>query len=187
MTVYLYVRVSREDCDVDNQIGEMGGCGLRWDEVVCDEGVSGAVRALNRPGWAGMASRLKKGDKVLVTKIDRLGRSASDVLATCEALAGAGVGLVVKQFDCVDLTSSVGKLLLTMLAATAEFERNLISERTIAGLAKAKANGKVLGKPAPVGTREHVMELLRNGVSVTDAARIAGVSRQSIYQWKNAQ
>jgi putative DNA-invertase from lambdoid prophage Rac len=126
------------------------------------------------------------GDVLVATKVDRLGRRASDVLATVEGLGKRGIDVVVVQLGSVSLTSPMGKMLLALLSACAEFERDLISERTKAGLARARAEGVVLGKPAPDGSIERVRELLAAGSSITDAAADVGVSRQAIYNWRKA-
>jgi DNA invertase Pin-like site-specific DNA recombinase len=82
--------------------------------------------------------------------IDRLGRSASDVLNTVEEFARRGVKLRVLQFGGVDVTDSMGKMILTVMAACAELERNLLIERTIAGLARTQASGTRLGTPLSI-------------------------------------
>ena len=94
-----------------------------------------------------MLTNLRKKDTVVVSKLDRLGRDAPDVLATIKTLASLGVEVVVLQLGKLDLTSPAGKLMLAMLAAVAEMERDLIVERTQARLARAKADGKTLGRP----------------------------------------
>jgi putative DNA-invertase from lambdoid prophage Rac len=95
-----------------------------------------------------MLAKLRTKDAVVVSKLDRLGRDAPDVLAAIKTLAYLGVEVVVLQLGKLDLTSPAGKLMLAMLAAVAEMERDLIVERTQAGLARAKAEGKTLGRPA---------------------------------------
>lgn len=183
MTAYLYARVSRDDLTCSNQVHEVAAAGIHYDEVVCDV-VSGAVAGADRDGLGALLQRLVRGDRVIVTKVDRLGRRASDVLALVEGMRARGVGVVVVQLEGMDLTSSMGKLMLTMLGACAEFERNLISERTKAGLARARSEGVVLGKPAPAGSLETVRSGLAAGLSVSAAAAAAGVSRQAVYQWR---
>lgn len=80
MTAYLYARVSRDDLTCSNQVHEVAGAGIHYDEVVCDV-VSGAVAGADRDGLGALLGRLVRGDRVIVTKVDRLGRRASDVLA----------------------------------------------------------------------------------------------------------
>lgn len=192
-----YGRVSTTEQDTGNQRLEIEAAGFkippgRWAE---DHGVSGGVMAMERPAFAKLVGRMKdsiaqadEGEGVrpvlVVSKLDRLGRDAIDVQTTVRDLAAAGVGVVVLNLGKeTDLTTAAGKLLLTMLAAVAEMERDLIRERTRAGLERAKAEGKVLGRK-PVTTqekREQIRERLRAGESITEVARALGVSRGTIY------
>lgn len=89
-----------------------------------------------------MLSKFRVADTLVVSKLDRLGRDAPDVLATIKSLAALHVEVTVLQLGKLDLTSPAGKLMLAMLAAVAEMERDLIVERTQAGLARAKAEGR---------------------------------------------
>jgi transposase len=103
-------------------------------------------------------------------------------LATVKALAKRKIGVVVLQFGKLDLSSSAGKLLLAMLAAVSEMEKDLLVERTTAGLERAKAEGKVLGRPAsiPPKDRQQVIELRHGGMSISALSRHFKVSRQTI-------
>jgi putative DNA-invertase from lambdoid prophage Rac len=119
---------------------------------------------------------------VVVAKLDRLGRDAPDVLATIKLLAGLGVEVVVLQLGKLDLTSPAGKLMLAMLAAVAEMERDLIVERTQAGLARAKAEGKILGRPAKTTPeqRKAMVQGYANKQSVSAVAKPYSVSRATV-------
>ena len=119
---------------------------------------------------------------LVVTKLDRLGRNAMDVRATVESLAGAGVRVHCLALGGVDLTSPAGKMTMGVIAAVAEFERDLLIERTQAGLARAKAEGKALGRPSSLtkGQVAEVLQKLADGAAVAALAREYGVSRQSI-------
>lgn len=152
MTTFAYIRVSTEGKGqtTDNQRKLILDAGFQVDEFISEEGVSGSRKAFERPAFAAMLSRMNKDDTVLVTAIDRLGRSASDVLNVVEELKARGIRVKVTQFDGIDLTSATGKLMLTMLAAVAEMERNLLIERTNAGLARTKAQGTKLGAPLTI-------------------------------------
>lgn len=124
-----------------------------------------------------------QGDKTLVvTKLNRLGRDASDVLATMKALRLLGCKVQVLQLGQLGLTSPAGKLMLTMLSAVAEMERDLLVERTQAGLARAKADGTKLGRPARLSREgtSNAARTLRDGMSVSAASRALGVSRQRL-------
>ena len=118
----------------------------------------------------------------MVSKLDRLGRDAPDVLATIKTLATLGVEVVVLQLGKLDLTSPAGKLMLAMLAAVAELERDLIIERTQAGLARAKEEGKTLGRPAKTTPeqRQAMVQGYANKQSVSALAKLYGVSRATV-------
>lgn len=118
----------------------------------------------------------------MVTKLDRLGRDAQDVGATIKALAARKIEVIVLQLGKLDLTSAAGKLMLTMLAAVAEMERDLLVERTQSGLARAKAAGKVLGRPSKTNAEQRtaITSDYAAGVSVSELARRFNVSRANI-------
>ena len=111
-----------------------------------------------------------------------MGRDAIDVLQTVKELGAKGVKVIVHQLGNTDLTSPAGKLLLMMLSAVAEMERDLLVERTQAGLARAKAEGKILGRPPKTNKiqRTEIISKLQIGVSVSAVAREYAVSRASI-------
>ncbi|WP_306395177.1 recombinase family protein [Telluria beijingensis] len=94
-----------------------------------------------------MLGKIRDGETLVVTKLDRLGRDAKDVGTTIEILAARRIEVIILQLGKLDLASTVGKLVLKMLAAVAEMERDLLVERTQSGLARAKAEGKILGRP----------------------------------------
>ena len=112
------------------------------------ETVSGSVATARRRGFARLLDRLEPGDVLVVTKLDRLGRDAMDVGSTVAKLAEIGVRVHCLALGGVDLASSTGKLTMGVINAVAEFERDLLVERTQAGLSRAKAEGKRLGRPA---------------------------------------
>ena len=111
-----------------------------------EESISGSVAAKERPGFVKLIDRMESGDVLVVTKLDRLGRNAMDVRATVEQLASAGVRVHCLALGGVDLTSPAGKMTMQVIAAVAEFERDLLIERTQSGIVRAKAAGKPLGR-----------------------------------------
>src|SRR5205085_8231172 len=114
---------------------------------VIEEIVSGSVAATERPGFCRLLDKMEAGDVLVVTKLDRLGRNAMDVRATVEGLQGLGVRVHCLALGGMDLTSAAGKMTMGVIAPVAEFERDLLVERTQAGLARAKSEGKTLGRP----------------------------------------
>lgn len=141
-----------------------------------------------RPGWMSLMNKLEPGDILVVTKLDRLGRNAMDVRGTVESLASIGVRVYCLALGGMDLTSPAGKMTMGVINAVAEFERDLLIERTQAGLARAKAEGKTLGRPkslSPEDSKE-ALRMLAQGISVAEIARHLGTSRQTIMRVRDA-
>lgn len=144
--------------------------------------MSGKAHAAQRKQFGILLGKLRNRDTLVVSKLDRLGRDAPDVPATIKAIAALGVEVIVLQLGKLDLTSPAGKLMLAMLAAVAEMERDLIVERTQAGLARARAEGKTLGR-RPKTTpeqRKAMVDAYSNKTSVSALAGLYGVSRATV-------
>lgn len=182
MAIFGYGRVSTKEQTTENQRREIEAAGYAVDYWHTDEGVSGKVSALQRPQFAKMLSQIRDGETLVVTKLDRLGRDAQDVGATIKMLAARRIEVVVLQLGKLDLASAAGKLMLTMLAAVAEMERDLLVERTQAGLARAKAEGKTLGRPARTTDEQRATLVRRHqaGESISALAKDSGLSRASV-------
>ena len=180
---FAYCRVSTSDQTTDNQIQEIASAGFTVDpKRVVTETVSGSVAAMERKGFAKLVDRLEAGDILIVTKLDRLGRNAMDLRTTVERLAAEGVKVHCLALGGVDLTSTAGKMTMAVIAAVAEFERDLLIERTQAGLARAKASGKALGRPQTLTDDQQrtIIEKRRQGVSLGALAKEYDVSRAAI-------
>lgn len=180
---FAYCRVSTADQTTDNQVREIEAAGFAIEpRRVITETVSGSVAAMERAGFAKLVDRLEDGDVLIVTKLDRLGRNAMDVRATVEALAAQGVRVHCLALGGVDLTSAAGKMTMGVLSAVAEFERDLLIERTQAGLSRAKAEGKALGRPPAltVAQQQAVIASRAQGISLGVLAKQYGVSRAAI-------
>lgn len=161
MTTYAYLRVSTDNKGqtTDNQKKVIKDMGLVVDQWVSEEGVSGTIRAFERPAFSEMLSKMVSGDTMILVAIDRLGRTASDILNVIEEMTKRGIKIRVAQFDGIDITSAMGKMIITCMSAMAELERNILVERTRAGLARTKEQGTRLGPPltiAPDTLREMV-------------------------------
>ncbi|WP_420105056.1 recombinase family protein [Herbaspirillum huttiense] len=184
MAIFGYGRVSTKEQTTENQRREIEAAGYVVDYWHADEGVSGKVSAAQRPQFARMLGQIRDGETLVVTKLDRLGRDAQDVGATIKALAARRIEVIVLQLGKLDLTSAAGKLMLTMLAAVAEMERDLLVERTQSGLARAKAEGKTLGRPASTTNEQRTAMMNRyqggQGESISALARDFGISRASV-------
>ena len=182
---FAYCRVSTSDQTCDNQIQEIEAAGFNIDRRrVMTETVSGSTPAMERAGFRQLMQRLEWEDVLVVSRLDRLGRNAMDVRATVEKLAADMVRVHCLALGGVDLTSAAGKMTMSVINAVAEFERDLLIERTQAGLKRAKAEGKVLGRPTSLSTdqQNHVCARRAQGVSLGVLAAELGVSRSAIHR-----
>ena len=181
--VFAYCRVSTNDQNPENQKLEILNSGFRIEpKRFIEEKISGSVYASKRPEFIKLLDRLEEGDSLVVTKLDRLGRNALDVRQTVDLLAERGVKVHCLALGGTDLTSSSGTMTMTILSAVAEFERDLIVERTQAGLARARKDGKKLGRHFSL-TDEQMDTVIANldcGISVSEVARSFKTSRQTI-------
>jgi len=190
-TVFAYGRVSTDEQTAENQLIEITKAGYAIDARYwfADEGVSGKVPAMERPQFTKMLDKIREGELLVVSKIDRLGRDAVDVLQTVSSLQDMGVKVIVLQLGNIDLTSPAGKMMLTMLSAVAEMERSLIVERTKAGQARAWAEGKTKGRPSKTTPeqRQEIIAKLQQNISVSAVAREYGISRASVIGIRDGQ
>ena len=188
--IFAYVRVSTVDQTVENQIHEIeaAGFGVEPHRIVA-ETVSGNVAASQRVEFQRLLDRLEPGDTLVVSKIDRLGRNMFDVASTIDTLKAAGVKLHCLALAGTDLTSSSGTLIMTVIAAIAQFERDQLVERTQAGLARAKSDGKRLGRPPALtdDQREDLCADLATGASVASLSRKYKVSRATVLRVREAE
>jgi DNA invertase Pin-like site-specific DNA recombinase len=168
-----YARVSTADQDLSGQLEALKAAGVA---TVCREKVSG-VRA-DRPQLAKLMASLKAGDVVVVTKIDRLGRSTRELLNLIDAIAKAGAAFRSLGDPLFDTTSSQGKLMLTVLAAIAEFERDLIRERTGDGRKRAIAAGVKFGRKVKLSAfqRREALRRRDEGETLGEIAKSYAVS-----------
>lgn len=144
--VFAYCRVSTLEQTTENQRREIEAAGFAVRPLrLIEEKISGSVAASERPGFARLLDRMENGDVLIVTKLDRLGRNAMDVRKTVVQLASSDIRVHCLALGGVDLTSAAGKMTMQVISAVAEFERDLLIERTHSGLARARAAGNVLG------------------------------------------
>lgn len=180
---FLYARVSTADQTNDNQLLEARTAGfVVQPRHIVAETIFGSIPAAERPGFSKLLERLDEGDTLVVTKLDRLGRNTTDVLATVDRLAGLGVHVHCLALKGVDLTSASGKLHMTVLAAVSQFERDLLIERTHAGLARAKAEGKKLGRrdALTIDQKAEIRKRLAKGATARGLAKEYAVSHPTI-------
>lgn len=181
--LFAYCRVSTADQTTENQVQEIASNGFMVaSQRIVTETVSGSVAAFERNGFAKLFDKLESGDVLVVTKLDRLGRNAMDVRATVERLEASGVKVHCLALGGVDLTSSTGKMTMQIISAVAEFERDLLIERTNSGIKRAKAEGKTFGRPQALSAaqREQVEVQLKAGVPVARIAKEFVTTRQTV-------
>ena len=179
-----YMRVSKADGSqvLDLQKDALLAAGVAEGNIYQDM-CSGSKD--DRPGLAACLKALRQDDVLVIWKLDRLGRNLKHLLATVEDLGKRGIGFKVLTGAPVDTTSPAGKLSFAMFAALAEFERDLIRERTIAGLAAARARGIKGGripKMTPPKVRLAQAALMHRDTSATALCEELGVSRTTLYR-----
>lgn len=181
--VFAYCRVSTLEQTTENQRREIEAAGfsLRPQRMI-EEQISGSVAASERPGFIKLLDRMENGDVLIVTKLDRLGRDAMDVRKTVELLAASEIRVHCLALGGVDLTSPAGKMTMQVISAVAEFERDLLIERTHSGITRARAAGKRFGRPPSLSQEQQksALERLNSGTSVSAVAREFRTSRQTI-------
>ena len=165
MAILAYARVSTADQHLSGQIEALKAAGAT---TIYREKISGA-RA-DRPQLAKMMAALKRGDIVVVTKLDRLGRSTRELLNLIHAIGEAGAAFRSLGDPLWDTSSSQGRLLATLLAGIADFERELIRERTGAGRRRAMANGVKFGRKRKLSDYQRAEAIQRRGAGDTLAA-----------------
>ena len=187
--IFAYVRVSTTGQTTENQIREIEAVGFAVEpRRIVSETISGSTATAQRRGFIRLMDKLETGDILVVTKLDRLGRNTMDVRTTVDRLGALGVRVHCLALGCADLTSAAGKMTMQIIAAVAEFERDLLVERTQAGLARAKAEGKSIGRPGALtqSQREDVIRRLDGDASVSALAREYATSRQTIIRARTA-
>lgn len=184
---FLYCRVSTSNQFTANQVQEVKAAGFDVQTGrVIEEVISGSIAASERQGFQKLLDRMETGDVLIVTKLDRLGRNAMDVRQTVEHLAGVGIRVHCLALGGVDLTSPAGKMTMQVLSAVAEFERDLLVERTQQGLIRAKAEGKKLGRPIATQTTNNVQRLKKQGLIQTQVASELGIGIATVKRHWNA-
>ena len=191
----LYVRVSTDRQTVENQIAKLSEvANARGWQIVAtfnDAGISGAKSRKDRPGLDDLLKQAQRGafDVAMAWSIDRVGRSLIDLLGTIQHLEACHVDLYLDQ-QAIDTTTPSGKLMFQITGAFAEFERSMIRERVNAGLKRAVANGKVLGRrpvednPEGAAKARKARKLLATGTGINRVAKAVGLSNGTVARVK---
>lgn len=178
MTTLAYVRVSTDDQTTESQRHAIDSR-YKVTKWFTDDAVSGVTQAKDRPGLSALLGYVREGDVVVVSAIDRLGRNTIDVLETVEALNKKEVS-VVSLREGFDLATPHGKLMLTMLAAMAELERENIKARQMAGIERARAEGKTMGREKVIDDVEVVRWRQEHSASIKATANHFDISTASV-------
>lgn len=188
--VAIYLRVSTNDQNTDNQrlvlaeIAQKSG----WEIVdIYEDKASGAKGKESRPAYKRLledATR-RKFDMIVTWSIDRLGRSLKELVTLLNDMQSMGIGLYFHQ-QAIDSSTPSGKALFQMCGVFAEFERSIIVERVNAGLARAKAQGKTLGRPKiSLGTENKIKTMLKSGTGILKTAKTLGIGTGTVQRIKN--
>jgi DNA invertase Pin-like site-specific DNA recombinase len=184
-----YARVSTRQQSTDRQEADLLSAGVRRDDLYVDRGVSGARAA--RPSFDRALEALEHGDTIVITTLDRLGRSTQNMLALAERLRARGAALRVLNLGggAVDTATPMGSMLFTVMAALAQMEHEIKRERVIDSISKRRAAGKDLGgRPLKVTDSQirSALSLVQGGEPVAQVARDLGMSRATFYRRSKA-
>lgn len=176
--VFGYARVSTEQQSLDRQLDMLEKYGV---DKIYNEKMTGTKR--NRPELLKLMERLTEGDTVVVESLSRLGRSTKDLFWLMETFNAKGVNLVSLK-ESIDTTSSTGKLLFTLMSALAQFERDVLADRTREGLAAARARGHKGGRPATNSELvKKAVKLYRTGeYTAKEICELTGVRKTTLYK-----
>jgi DNA invertase Pin-like site-specific DNA recombinase len=192
MRVALYLRVSTSEQTTDNQRRELEQAAERhgWDIVAVyqDEGISGAKGRDKRPQFDALSKAIarREFDLVAAWSVDRIGRSLIDLIGFLSDIHSAGIGLYLHQ-QGLDTTTSSGRAMFGMLSVFAEYERAILRERTVAGLRRAVANGKRLGRPKLAPAKEALVRVaIERGDGIVKIAKLHKVGVGTVLRIKRA-
>jgi DNA invertase Pin-like site-specific DNA recombinase len=175
-----YVRVSTVAQTLDQQNAALAAAGVT---KTFSDTMSGAKD--DRPGLAALMDYVRQGDTVVVWKLDRLGRNTLHILETVKTMTDRGVTLI-STTDGIDSSTAAGRMVIGVLASMAEFERELVKERTALKRAASQANGARFGRPKKVPDPSHITTARRmkdDGHTARDIAKYLGVSRATLYRY----
>lgn len=176
--IFGYARVSTESQNLDRQLDALEKYGA---EMIYNEKMTGTKK--NRPELSKLLDRVTDGDTVVVESLSRLGRSTKDLIELTELFQSRGVHLVSLK-ENIDTSTSTGKLLFTLMSAIAQFERDVIADRTREGLKAARARGRTGGRPkADPGKVKKAVKLYHTGqYSIKEIEELTGVKKSTLYR-----
>jgi DNA invertase Pin-like site-specific DNA recombinase len=180
MRLFGYARVSTSQQSLDGQVKALKEAGVKTSRIFTDK-VSGSH--VNRDGLHLLRVKVEEGDVILVKKLDRLGRDTADMIALIKEFDGIGVAIRFLD-DGISTEGTMGKMVVTILSAVAQAERQRILERTNEGRIEAKAKGVKFGRKRTVDT-EKIQALYKDGIGATNIAKQMGIGRSTVYKSLN--
>ncbi len=176
--VFGYARVSTEAQNLDRQLDALGKYGV---DMIYNEKMSGTKK--NRPELTKLMDRITEGDTVVVESLSRLGRSTKDLIELTETFQSKGVNLVSLK-ESIDTNSPTGKLLFTLMSAIAQFERDVIADRTREGLKAARARGRTGGRPRadPEQVKKAVKLYKTEQYTIKEIEELTGIKKSTLYR-----
>ncbi len=176
--VFGYARVSTEAQNLDRQLDALENYGV---DMIYNEKMSGTKK--NRPELTKLLDRITEGDTVVVESLSRLGRSTKDLIELTETFQSKGVNLVSLK-ESIDTNSPTGKLLFTLMSAIAQFERDVIADRTREGLKAARARGRTGGRPRadPEQVKKAVKLYKTEQYSIKEIEELTGIKKSTLYR-----
>lgn len=176
--VFGYARVSTEAQNLDRQLDALKNYGV---DIIYNEKITGTKK--NRPELSKLLDRITEGDTVVVESLSRLGRSTKDLIELTEIFQSKGVNLVSLK-EAIDTNSPTGKLLFTLMSAIAQFERDVIADRTREGLKSARARGRTGGRPRadPEQVKKAVKLYKTEQYSIKEIEELTGIKKSTLYR-----
>lgn len=176
--VFGYARVSTEAQNLDRQLDALENYGV---DMIYNEKMSGTKK--NRPELTKLLDRITEGDTVVVESLSRLGRSTKDLIKLTETFQSKGVNLVSLK-ESIDTNSPTGKLLFTLMSAIAQFERDVIADRTREGLKSARARGRIGGRPRadPEQVKKAVKLYKTEQYTIKEIEELTGIKKSTLYR-----
>ena len=176
--VFGYARVSTEAQNLDRQLDALEKYGV---DMIYNEKMSGTKK--NRPELTKLLDRITEGDTVVVESLSRLGRSTKDLIELTETFQSKGVNLVSLK-ESIDTNSPTGKLLFTLMSAIAQFERDVIADRTREGLKAARARGRMGGRPRadPEQVKKAVKLYKTEQYTIKEIEELTGIKKSTLYR-----
>lgn len=189
--VFAYMRVSQSTQTTENQRLEILASNLKITDWFVDHGVSGMTPQNERKAFVDMMSKVEAGTMIVLTKLDRLGRDAADIVNTMKEMRKLKLKVIILQFGQMDITSPAGRLMVSMLSAVAEMEMDLLKERIHSGLTRAKNEGVVMGAPTKIQPEvmRKICKAKANGITLDQISGMYKVDRatasRNIRKWKD--